>query len=131
MASLGASVELVGYDLAEVIRAPGSPVALTLHWHALQTPDRNYHVFVHLLDADGGILAQDDGPPAGGQVPTLGWLPGEYVQDPRRLELPFDAPEGVYRLRVGLYDPVTQERPVEGVYLDTPVEVSTDGCQCP
>jgi hypothetical protein len=128
---LGSSLELVGYDLAEVARAPGSPLAVTLHWHALETPDRNYHVFVHLLDADGELVAQDDGPPARGQLPTRGWLPGEYVRDPRRLELPLDVPEGVYRLAVGLYDPVTYERPAEGIQLDTPVEISADGCLCP
>lgn len=131
VAALGSSVEMVGYDLAEVVRAPGSPLAVTLHWHALETPDRSYHVFVHLLDADGELVAQDDGPPAGGQVPALGWLPGEYILDPRRLELPQDLPEGVYRLSVGLYDPVTYERPAEGIHLDTPVEVSVNGCLCP
>jgi hypothetical protein len=116
-------VELLGYDLVEAVRAPGSPLEVTLHWHALETPDRNYHVFVHLLDAYGAIRAQDDGPPAEGQAPTLGWLPGEYVRDPHRLELPLDLPQGVVRLRVGLYDPVTQERPAEGIILDTPVEI--------
>lgn len=129
--ALGSSVELVGYDLAEVVRAPGSPLAVTLYWHALETPDRSYYVFVHLLNVDSTIVAQDDGPPAGGQAPTLGWLPGEYVPDPRRLELPSDVPEGVYRLAVGLYDPVTQERPAAGTLLNTPVEVSAQGCHCP
>jgi hypothetical protein len=131
VAPLGGSVELVGYDLAEAVRAPGSPLAVTLHWHALETPHRDYDVFVHLLDADGELVAQSDGPPAGGQVPTLGWLPGEYVRDARWLELPPDLPEGVYRLSVGLYDPVTGERPGKEIQLDMPVEISANGCQCP
>jgi hypothetical protein len=131
VAPLGGSVELVGYDLAEAVRSPGSPLAVTLHWHALKTPDRNYDVFVHLQNADGKLVAQSDGPPAGGQAPTLGWLPGEYVRDARRLELPPDLPEGVYRLSVGLYDPVTGERPAKDIQLETPVEISENGCQCP
>jgi hypothetical protein len=132
VARLGTSVELIGYDLREVVRAPGSLLEVTLHWHALETPDRNYHTFVHLLDASGSILAQDDGPPGGGKAPVMGWLPGEYLTDPRSLRLPFDLADGEYRLGVGLYDPVTGTRLGDRVILDTPVPVSAgEGCQCP
>jgi uncharacterized membrane protein len=129
---LGASVELTGYDLREVPRAPGSPLEVTLHWYALETPDRNYHSFVHLLDAEGAIVAQHDGPPGEGEQPTLGWLPGEYVTDPHRLQLPTDLPDGTYRLEVGLYDPATGLRLGERILLDTlvPVQAGT-GCLCP
>jgi hypothetical protein len=99
---------------------------VTLHWHALQTPDRNYHSFVHLLDSAGDIVAQHDNPPAGGELPTLGWLPGEYLTDTHRLQLPFDLPEGGYWLGVGLYDPPTGLRLGERIMLDTPISVRSD-----
>jgi hypothetical protein len=131
-ARFGTSVELTGYDLREVVRAPGSPLQVTLHWHALETPDRNYHTFVHLLDTSGEILAQDDGPPGGGKVPVMGWLPGEYLIDQRSLWLPLDLADGEYRLGVGFYDPITGVRLGERVLLDTPVPVSAgEGCLCP
>jgi hypothetical protein len=131
-ARFGTSVELTGYDLREVVRAPGSPLELTLHWRALTTPDRNYHTFVHLLNVNGDILAQDDGPPGGRQVPVRGWLPGEYLKDDRLLRLPLDLADGEYLLGVGFYDPVTGVRLGERVILDTPVPVSAgEGCQCP
>jgi hypothetical protein len=122
-AEFGSSVQLVGYDLTDEVHRPGSVLEVTLHWHALETPDRNYHTFAHLLDAGENILAQDDGPPAEGERPALGWLPGEYVTDTRRIALPADLPEGVYRLGVGLYEPATGLRLGERVLLDTPVTV--------
>jgi 4-amino-4-deoxy-L-arabinose transferase-like glycosyltransferase len=132
VAGFGTSVALTGYDLREVVRAPGSPLEVTLHWHVLETPDRNYHTFVHLLDANGDILAQDDGPPGGGRVPAMGWLPGEYLIDEHSLWLPPDLADGEYRLGVGFYDPVSGVRLGDRVFLDTPVPVSAgEGCLCP
>jgi len=131
-ADYGPAVALIGYDLRDVQRVPGSPLQLTLHWHARQTPERNYYAFVHLLDSEGHILAQHDGPPGNGELPTLGWLPGEYLTDGHRLQLPFDLPDGEYRLGVGLYDPLTGLRLGERVLLDTPVRVdAAHGCACP
>ena len=124
-ARFGSSVELLGYDLADTAGVPGSLLAVTLHWHALHTPDGNYHAFVHLLDAEGNTLAQHDGPPgAGGRtLPTLGWLPGEYIVDEHPLQLPPDLPGGEYLLGVGLYDPISRQRLGERVILDTPILV--------
>jgi 4-amino-4-deoxy-L-arabinose transferase-like glycosyltransferase len=129
---LGSAVELLGYDLRPAVRAPGSPLEVTLHWRALETPDRNYHVFVHLLSAEGTILAQHDGLPQDGARPPYGWLPGEYIADCHRLHLPVTLEDGDYRLAVGLYDPVTAQRLGERLILDSRIPVSAvDGCQCP
>jgi hypothetical protein len=131
MTQFGPSVEFIGYDLRKVVRAPGSPLEVTLHWHALETPDRGYHTFVHLLNADGEIVAQHDGPPGEGELPALGWLPGEYLTDTHLLRLPFDLPDGVYRLGIGLYDPATGQRPGDRLLLDTPIPVKAEGgCNC-
>jgi hypothetical protein len=123
IAQFGAGVELIGYDLPEAVLTPGASLEITLHWHALETPDRNYDTFVHLTDSSGTIVAQDNGPPAGGEAPTLGWLPGEYVTDTHRLELPAGLPEGDYHLEVGLYDPATGVRLGEPVILNSSVPV--------
>lgn len=119
----GEAVELAGYDLEDRAWAPGSALPLTLHWRAHATPDRNYHAFVHLLDESGSIVAQHDGVPGEGRLPTRGWLPGEAVADAHTLQLPLDLPAGDYRLEVGLYDPVTDERLGQPVGLDTVVRV--------
>jgi 4-amino-4-deoxy-L-arabinose transferase-like glycosyltransferase len=123
-AAFGRAIALAGYALAPWPAAPGVTLGVTLTWHALDTPQANYHTFVHLLDDTGNIVAQGDGPPGDGRLPTLGWLPGEYVADSHALSLPAGLPAGQYRLAVGLYDPVTLQRPAEPALLDTPVTIA-------
>ena len=59
-----------------------------------------YSVFVHVLDAAEGIVAQGDGPPELGERTNADWPVGEVIVDPHRFALPTVRP---LRLRVGLY----------------------------
>jgi hypothetical protein len=56
-------------------------------------------VFAHLLGPDGAILAQDDGPPQDGGLPTWCWVPGEVIEDKRVLPVVDESQIGV-----GFYD---------------------------
>ena len=47
---------------------------ISLSWKAESTPEENYTVFAHLLDADGNIISQDDNTP---RLPTKYWRWGE------------------------------------------------------
>ncbi|MFC2046327.1 hypothetical protein ACFLTC_02260, partial [Chloroflexota bacterium] len=98
---LGDEIELVGYEL-EVEPAP----ALTLYWRTNEPGEVDYTVFVHLLDENGAILEQADGPPLAGMYPTSAWWPGQIVIDRRELLLPSEGS----RLLVGLYDPISVQR---------------------
>jgi len=84
---------------------PGTPLTVTLVWRAEATASTSYHVFLHLLDPEGRLIAQSDGVPAGWSRPTTGWLPGEYIADTHILTVPPDAPMGEYTLQAGLYVP--------------------------
>ncbi|MGC9333930.1 MAG: glycosyltransferase family 39 protein [Anaerolineae bacterium] len=119
----GPAITLAGYDLSDATTVPGSHLEVSLHWHTIDTPEANYHSFVHLLDAEDKILAQHDGAPGEGQLPTLGWLPAEYVIDRHSLYLPPELPPGEYRLVAGLYEPISGFRPGDEVVLDTLVRV--------
>lgn len=88
----------------------GGSVRVLLDWRAIATVDRDYTVFLHLLNSDGLLVAQDDRMPAGGRRPTSGWATGERVVDEHEILLPPDLPEGIYSLRVGWYDWQTGER---------------------
>jgi hypothetical protein len=127
VAALGPSVELMGYDLGSEAPAPGSSLQVTLYWHVLKPPADGYHAFVHLLDASDNIVAQHDGVPGEGQLPTLGWLPGEYLADRHLIQLPAHLPPGEYRLVAGLYQPVSWQRPAEPILLETPVVIGSGG----
>lgn len=83
------------------VRQEGQEVIVELVWRAERPLTESYHTFLHLLGPDGSLLAQSDGVP-GGNRPTTGWLPGEYITDVRRLPLP---PDEGYTLQVGLYLP--------------------------
>ena len=128
---IGAVARLTGYDLggAAEIR-PGDTVPLTLYWQALAPADRPYIVFVHLLDQTGTIRGYGDSEPGGGQFPTPGWLPGEYLADAHPLVIAAGAPPGSYRIAIGLYDPATGERLTashggDEYVLGTHVEISS------
>lgn len=90
--------------------SPSSPCSLVLVWRAEAETATGYHVFVHLVDEAGNILAQSDGVPADWSRPTTGWQPGEYVTDMHTLSLPAELPAGPLMLHVGLYDPATDQR---------------------
>ena len=96
----GEEINLSGYDLK---RSMGE-LQLTLWWRAQQTPQADYTVFVHLFDpAAETLVAQNDAQPRDGAYPTSWWTAGEVVSETVRLPLT-EAPEGTYRLAVGLYD---------------------------
>jgi hypothetical protein len=83
----------------------GSTLTVTLAWRAEETPTTSYRVFLHLLDAEGNLVTQSDGVPAGWARPTTGWLPGEYITDTHTLVIPPEAAPGKYTLQAGMYVP--------------------------
>jgi len=109
-ANLGGRVRLAGYDLSPEALRPGGQATVTLHWTVTGALDQEYTVFIQLLDAEGGIVGQGDGPPLRGDYPTTLWAPGESLVDAHTLEVKADAPTGVCRIIVGLYNRATGER---------------------
>ncbi len=92
---LGDSITLLD---AHIERDNDGP-SLSLTWQAEATPPEAYTTFVHVLDAEGKLIGQADGPPLGGDYPTDWWSPGETVVDTRPLSLPPEAD----RVTIGLY----------------------------
>lgn len=107
--NLGDRVALSGYDLHLQPSSRGERLWLTLYWEAVGPMDVSYNVFVHVIGADGTLLAQHDSFPADGEMPTDSWVPGEFVTDEHVIEF-VAPPPGEYRLLVGMYDPVTGKR---------------------
>lgn len=97
-------IELVGYDLSSSKLKPGETLTVTLYWRARARMDKSYTVFVHLLDQNGKVVAQEDALPLKGARPTTTWVPNEYLADTYTLALKTDTPRGTYRIEVGWYD---------------------------
>ena len=81
----------------------GAPVTLQFQWDVLATPAADYTLFVHVVDAAGTLIAQQDQPPLGGFAPTHTWQPGQHIADTVTLTLPPDLAPGSYTVRAGLY----------------------------
>jgi 4-amino-4-deoxy-L-arabinose transferase-like glycosyltransferase len=76
-------------------------------WRAERRLPTDLTAFVHLLDSSGAIVSQRDAAPGGAENPTSRWVPGETVCSRHALTLPPGAALADYRLRVGLYEPVS------------------------
>jgi hypothetical protein len=123
--NLGHSISLLGYDLfpptADILLHSDDAIHLSLLWQAIATIERDYTVFVQMLDEGGQLCLQMDRYPVDGFRPTSTWQPGEKVHDNYGLVIPPEMPPGRYRLIAGMYWLETLERlPVtnyEAVYI--------------
>ncbi len=97
----GGPIDLTGvaFDSAKV----GEELHLVLYWQAETPVAESYTVFVHLLDAAGQLVAQQDNLPVTGLAPTDTWQPGTLIRDPYRLAIPETAAPGTYQVQIGLY----------------------------
>jgi 4-amino-4-deoxy-L-arabinose transferase-like glycosyltransferase len=100
---LGEHIQLLGFYLPHTAVQAGEPLTLTLYWRVEQPIDADYKVFVHLVDDDGVLRAQEDVRPRYGRFPTYLWVPGPVIVDEHQLSLPPDLAPGTYTLGVGLY----------------------------
>jgi hypothetical protein len=89
--------------MPNITSQPGSLLHVALTWQALAPLAEDYTVFVQVLDANDGIVAQVDSWPVQGTFPTSQWVPGESVEDQYQVPLPVDLPPGQYRVQVGFY----------------------------
>jgi len=98
-------------DAFDIVQNPAPPsIDVTLAWRSNGPTSQPYTVFVHVLDEDGDLLAQQDGWPVDGAWPTTCWAGEESVIDSRHIPLPDDVAPGVYTIITGLYDGTTGAR---------------------
>ena len=63
-------IRLIGYDLpAGAGSSAGQSLHFYLYWQAEAATATNYQVFNHLLNAEGRLIAQTDGPPLPSAAP--------------------------------------------------------------
>jgi hypothetical protein len=103
-------LELQGFKMVPNSLKAGDPAQVTLYWRLVQETDAYAKVFVHLIDEQGQLVAQDDGQPVNDTYPIPLWQPGAIIADEHTLQLPVDLATGTYALAVGLYDPTSLQR---------------------
>lgn len=98
-------MKLLGYDLETDTVLPGEAVRLTLYWQSQIQMDRNWSVFVHVVDDQRVIVAQRDRYPGEGTLATTLLHPGQTFADRYVIPLPAATySPAAAQIRVGLYD---------------------------
>lgn len=110
--------------------APGARIQVTLRWQSSGPSPRDLTVFLHVRDAQGNIVAQDDSMPTWfGVQPTSQWQPDQAVLGAHSVLLPADLAPGVYDLVTGWYYWETLERlallDASGLPIDNGVVIGT------
>jgi hypothetical protein len=103
-------ITLQGYELANSNLRHGETLVLLLYWRANGIIEKDYTVFVHLVDEKGATVAGADSPPRAGQAPTSLWGQNQFIVDWSMIPITDDIPAGVYTAEIGLYYRPTMER---------------------
>lgn len=82
----------------------GEPLHVELTWRAAAPIDRQLNTSVRIVSAEGAVLAQQDGPPARGILPTTLFFEAA-LPDWKSLSPPAELRPGRYRLEVVVYAP--------------------------
>jgi hypothetical protein len=104
-------VDFFGVELPEGNEIwSGGTLTVSIYWQALQPADQDYSIFLHLVDQNGVVVAQDDGYPRHNTYPTTAWHRNETIVDIRTIDIPLNLPNGDYGLVLGWYNWRTAER---------------------
>jgi 4-amino-4-deoxy-L-arabinose transferase-like glycosyltransferase len=128
MVDFGRQVRLLGWEvkgeLAELDEL--YYLDITMYWQSLQPITENYRVYLKLVDSDGRVWRENDSNPIFGFFLTSQWEEGVILRDRHGLEVPPNAPPGVYYLGLDLFDPELGKglKPaVDGDFLLGPIRI--------
>lgn len=82
----------------------GGSIRVVFYWQAIEPAAADYSALVHLVNAQGYVVAQADGYAVNNTRPLSSWQSGETIFDTREILLPPDLPAGEYSILVGWYD---------------------------
>jgi mannosyltransferase len=92
------------------LRRAGDWFYAVLNWQPLKPINKDYKVFVHVRDANGNVVFQNDKLPLNALLPMTRWQAGAPLRDAHAMVIPQDLPAGAYQVVAGVYDPVTGQR---------------------
>jgi len=128
MVDFGQQVRLLGWEVeGQLAELEGLYyLVITMYWQSLQPITENYRIYLKLVDGDGQVWRENDSNPIFGFFLTSQWEEGVILRDKHGLEVPPDAPPGVYYVGIGLFDPELGkglEPAVGGELLLGPIQV--------
>ncbi len=101
-ADFGEQIHIIGYDTSAATAQPGDTIKVTLYDKAERPLTFDYQSFIHVLAADGTLVAQSDhlNP---GSFPTRRWPTDKYIRDEHQFTLPPSLPVGTYTVKTGFW----------------------------
>ncbi len=108
--SFGGWLELLEAGFLPHSLRAGEVLQVRFRWRSLEKPDARYKITVQVLDHRWQVVAQQDGEPVGGSVPTTRWNEGQVVDDLHGVLVPFGVPPGKYQVGVAVYRTDTGKR---------------------
>ena len=122
----GGGFSLLGYDLPAASTRPGEPLTVFLAWRIETRPDRDYSVFVHLVDSSGRVIGQSDL-----SVPADRYQRGDVIVErffvaplPDTAPGEYDLVAGVYTVENGRIRPLANQVKVARTTIESPQPIS-------
>ncbi len=105
-------VHLIGYDVDDAV-SRGGKFKITMYYKVLKSMPANQKIFIH-FDQPAHRF-HGDHKPLDGKYPTQYWLPGDYIVDPKKVEIPMlTTPTGRYNIMTGFWLGSRRLKIVEG-----------------
>jgi hypothetical protein len=98
-------LHLLKQAIAPVTLTPGEAVRVQLDWQAETAPEQPLSLFIHLLGAQGQLIAQYDGPLAHQALGS-----GAHWASRMAVIIPPGTTPGRYQVLLGVYNPATGQR---------------------
>jgi 4-amino-4-deoxy-L-arabinose transferase-like glycosyltransferase len=116
--AFGDELVFLGHDALAPCTAEGAPadvcrLELLTYWQVERPAGGERRIFLHLVDEEGNLIAQDDGLGA----PAAYWQPGDVILQRHSLIVPGGSRS--YSLRLGVYDPGSGARLMTGAGKDS------------
>jgi len=102
--NLGTDIRLERYGIRQLVAEPGGAFELVLYWRTMHETDERLHGFVHVIDEQGALIAQQDQVAFSNEHNSQAWRSGELIEDVYQVDVPVDALAGQYWFSIGLYD---------------------------
>lgn len=100
----GDAIVLLGYSITNPNVNVCKNIETTIYWKSNKAIEKDYTVFMHLVDSSGKVVAQLDTQPRNGAYPTSIWDAGEVMSDIYTLALSCSIAPGDYRIELGMYE---------------------------
>ncbi|MCC7163465.1 MAG: DUF2723 domain-containing protein [Anaerolineae bacterium] len=119
-AVLGEILRVRGFSLLAGERYAGEQITLGVQYEPLEKLGRDYTTSLQLWNEEGDKVAQgNDHVPGENEYPPTKWRVGQVVQDQFEIELDPLLETDIYRVMLGIYDPVSGEELGETTQIGT------------